>query len=159
MEGRGRGVVEELGGVADYHLPSARPCASGCNRLPASQCCVPPAVYSCLPFLPACREVVLYFILHSSTACLPHVLPAVCRLPCLPRLPACREIVLFFMVVNEVHSLYANVNAKSLGFTSIEGEGGREACHDPTLSPPAYKGLLPCWLGGSCGCTSARLHN
>ncbi|PSC72045.1 multicopper ferroxidase [Micractinium conductrix] len=31
-----------------------------------------------------------------------------------------REVVLFFGVVNEVHSLYANVNAQAMGFTTME---------------------------------------
>ena len=47
-----------------------------------------------------------------------------CTARCVPPAPlfaARREVVLFFMVVNEVHSLYANVNAKAMGFTSIQG--------------------------------------
>lgn len=33
-----------------------------------------------------------------------------------------REVVLFFTVYNEVASLYADVNAKKMGFTDIDGE-------------------------------------
>lgn len=60
---------------------------------------------------PCCCSALLRAALHS-----------VVRPPAL--LPACREVVLFFGVVNEVHSLYANVNAQAMGFTTMEGEQG-----------------------------------
>lgn len=45
--------------------------------------------------------------------------------------PACREVVLYFSVIDEVQSMYADMNAQAMGFTSIEceqavGRSGRQ---------------------------------